>query len=60
MDIIALYGVLVVSYITCAVITYLFGWCVFYVNQVDRKILLVIASLVWVIGIFYITFEGRK
>ncbi|UJB55143.1 hypothetical protein [Enterobacter phage vB_EcRAM-01] len=60
MGITALLAVLAMSYIVCAVITYLFGWCVFHVNGVDRKALLIVLSMLWFIGFFYVIYEGRK
>lgn len=60
MEIIALYGIFVMGYIVCAMITYLFGWCVFHVNGVDNKPRLIVVSLLWFIGLFYVLYEGRK
>ncbi|AOG16153.1 hypothetical protein B_027 [Cronobacter phage vB_CsaM_leB] len=60
MELAALHAVFALSYIVCAVITYLFGWCVFHVNGVDRKAALIVLSLLWVIGFFYVIYEGRK
>ncbi|AIK67962.1 hypothetical protein CPTMiller_0026 [Citrobacter phage Miller] len=60
MDITALYIIFLMSYIVCAVITYLFGWCVFHVNGVDNKPLLAVVSILWFIGLFYVIYEGRE
>lgn len=60
MDITALYGIIFMSYIVCAVITYLFGWCVFHVNGVDNRPLLIVLSILWFMGLFYIMYEGHK
>ena len=58
--IIALVAVGVLSYGVCAMITYLFGWCVFHVNGVERKLLLIILSVFWFVGIFYVCYEGQE
>lgn len=60
MDFIALTVCFSMTYILCAMITYLFGWCVFHVSDIDSKPLLIVLSVIWVIGLFYIVYEGNK